>query len=248
MRDHDAAGAPRERGDDASEIGIAGPTLRGGHWIWEGAGGEARVLFSGVGPEGTREEVLRRSAGRELPVAWARQIHSATVLPAMPGVCGEGDALMTNERGLALAVTVADCVPVLLAGPEGIAAAHAGWRGLAGGVLGATVRAAAPRPERWTAWIGPAIGACCYEVGYDVAEQVAAASAPEVVTPGPAGRPHLDVPGAARRQLEMAGIGEVRCLLRCTRCDAERLWSYRRQGKAAGRNLAFIWRETGSTS
>jgi hypothetical protein len=110
-------------------------------------------------------------------------------------------------------------------------------------VLGATVRAAAPRPERWTAWIGPAIGACCYEVGYEVAEEVAAASAPEVVTFGPAGRPHLDLPGAARRQLEMAGVDDVRCLVRCTRCDAERLWSYRRQGKAAGRNYGFIWRE-----
>jgi hypothetical protein len=225
---------------------ITGPERRGGHWVWEvpeAVAGGARMLFAGVGPEGTREEVLRRVAGRDLPLAWPRQVHSATVLQAAPGRCGEGDALISGERGLALSVASADCVPVLLAGPEGIAAAHAGWRGLATGLLAAVVRAAAPAPERWTAWIGPAIGACCYEVGYEVAERVASASAPEVVTPGPEGKPHLDIPGAARRQLEAAGVGTVRWVPRCTRCDADRLWSYRRQGKTAGRNLAFIWTE-----
>jgi copper oxidase (laccase) domain-containing protein len=64
-----------------------------------------------------------------------------------------------------------------------------------------------------------------------------------VVLPGPAGKPHLDLQEAVRRQLATAGVGEVVCVPRCTRCDPERLWSYRREGARAGRNLAFIWRE-----
>jgi polyphenol oxidase len=224
--------------------GVAGPLQRGGHWLWEARGAGARAVFAGAGPAAGREEVLARVAGRALPLAWARQVHSATVLPAAAGACGEGDALVSGEPGLALAVATADCVPVLLAGPEGVAAVHAGWRGLAAGVLPAAVRAATPAPERWTAWIGPAIGACCYEVGDEVAEQVAAASAPEIVTRGPAGRPHLDLPGAARRQLAAAGVGTIHLLSHCTRCDTERLASFRRDGQAAGRNYAFVWRET----
>jgi polyphenol oxidase len=137
-------------------------------------------------------------------------------------------------------------VPVLIAGPRGVAAVHAGWRGLAGGVIPSTLEAAAESlggtPQDWTAWVGPAIGACCYEVGYDVAAAIAAASDADTVTPGPAGRPHLDLPAAARMQLLAAGLQTVYAPPRCTRCDEEHLWSYRREGKAAGRNLAFIWR------
>ena len=172
----------------------------------------------------------------------ARQIHSATVLPARPGACGDGDALWTDRAGLALSVITADCVPIVLAGPGGIAAVHAGWRGLVNGVIPATLRELPGPLAEWTAWIGPAIGACCYEVGEDVAEQVVSASAPEVAIPGPAGKPHLDLPGAARRQLEKAGVGQVVVLPRCTRCDEEKLWSYRREGQAAGRDIGFIWR------
>jgi purine-nucleoside/S-methyl-5'-thioadenosine phosphorylase / adenosine deaminase len=221
---------------------IAGPFQAGGYWVWRDRRGAVEVRFVGRGPAGEREEVLSRIEPGAPPVAWARQVHSARALPARRGECGEGDALFTREAGLALAIATADCVPVLLAGPEGLAAAHAGWRGLADGVLAAAMAALGGRPAEWTAWIGPAIGACCYEVGYEVAARVAAASAPEIVTPGPAGRPHLDLPGAAWRQLAAAGVGEVFCLPRCTRCDSERLASYRREGKGAGRNLAFIWK------
>jgi YfiH family protein len=201
------------------------------------------VVFAGRGPAHEREEVLRRVApDAPADLAAARQIHSATVLPAHPGACGDGDALWTDRAGLALSVITADCVPIVLARPGGIAAVHAGWRGLVNGVIPATLRELPGPLSAWTAWIGPAIGACCYEVGEDVAEQVVAVSDPEVAVPGPSGRPHLDVPGVARRQLEAAGVGEVLWLVRCTRCDAEKLESYRRNGKGAGRNIAFIWR------
>lgn len=200
------------------------------------------MAFVGRGPAGEREEVLQRIEPGAPPVAWARQIHSATALPARRGACGEGDALFTSESGLALSVVTADCVPVLLAGPGGLAAVHAGWRGIAGGVIGAALERLEGPLAEWTAWVGPSIGVCCYEVGEEVADSVVRASGPEVVGGDPAGRPHLDLPGAARRQLAAAGVGEVVVLVRCTRCDEAALWSYRREGKAAGRNLAFMWR------
>jgi polyphenol oxidase len=222
---------------------ITGPELTGGHWTWRDRRGPVEVVFTGRGPDGEREEVLRRVApDAPVDLAAAKQIHSATVLPARAGACGEGDALWTDRSGLALSVITADCVPVVLAGPGGIAAIHAGWRGLVNGVIPATLRTLPGPLSSWTAWIGPAIGACCYEVSEEVAAQVVAVSDPAVAVPGPQGKPHLDLPGVARRQLEGAGVGEVLWLVRCTRCDEEKLFSYRREGKGAGRNIAFIWR------
>lgn len=223
---------------------ITGPDLAGGHWTWRARRGPVEVVFAGRGPAHERDEVLRRVA-EDAPadLAAARQIHSATVLPARAGHCGEGDALWTDRDGLVLSVITADCVPVVLAGPGGLAAVHAGWRGLVNGVIPATLRELPGPLSEWTAWIGPAIGSCCYEVGEDVAAQViAAAGDPSVAVPGPSGKPHLDLQCVARRQLEAAGIGEVIALERCTRCDEEKLSSYRRNGKRAGRNIAFIWR------
>jgi YfiH family protein len=212
----------------------------------------AAVAFAGRGQAGSREEVFARLTGEERQVAWARQIHSARVLRARPGDCGEGDALVSRgadggdrSAGVALSIVTADCVPVLLAGPSAIAAAHAGWRGIAAGVVGAAVAAMAEDPASLLAWIGPAIGPCCYETGPDVAAQVAAASHPAVVTAGPNGRPHLDLRLAVRRQLQAAGVSRIETLMLCTRCEAGILHSYRREGKAAGRNHAFIWRPHG---
>jgi purine-nucleoside/S-methyl-5'-thioadenosine phosphorylase / adenosine deaminase len=215
-----------------------------GTWVWRESRGDVAVLFTGRGPGGTREEVLRRVEPGAPPVAWARQVHSARVLAAgSPGEQGEGDALVTSRSGLALCAVTADCVPVLLAGPGGLAAVHAGWRGIAGGVVAAALARLAAPLSAWTAWIGPAIGACCYEVGDDVAAQVAAASSPAVILLGPAGRPHLDLHAAVRLQLSEAGVTKTFSLPLCTRCEEEWLWSYRREGKKAGRNLAVIWRE-----
>jgi YfiH family protein len=224
---------------------LHGPVLEGGYWVWKASLGDVEVRLTGRGPSNGREEredVLRVIAPEAPPLAWAKQIHSAVALPARPGGCGEGDALVTDEPGLTLSVITADCVPVLVAGPEGLAAVHAGWRGIVGGVIPAALEKMKGSPGDWTAWVGPSIGACCYEVGEDVAEQVVAASDAEVAVPGPAGRPHLDLPGAARLQLEKAGVDQVIVLPRCTRCDEEKLWSYRREGKAAGRDIGFIWR------
>jgi YfiH family protein len=200
---------------------LSGPVLEAETWVWKARRGEVEVRFTGRGAAHDREEALRAIAPEAPLLAWAKQVHSAVALPARPGACGEGDALFTEDAGLALSVVTADCVPILLAGPERLAAIHAGWRGIAAGVIPATLDRLNGRLGEWTAWIGPAIGACCYEVGEDVAEQVVAATGSEVAVRGPAGRPHLDLAGAARLQLAAAGVGEVIVLPRCTRCDEE---------------------------
>jgi hypothetical protein len=204
----------------------------------------------GGGKETGEREAVLREVGSDLPVAWAKQVHSARVLAAREGRCEEGDALVGGE-GLALSVASADCVPVLIAAGSHVAAVHAGWRGIAAGVVPAVVarlvaeaEAAgdAADPAAWSAWIGPAIGPCCYEVGPEVADRVATASSGEAIVPRPGARPHLDLPIAVLAQLVRAGVGTVRPTIWCTRCEPDRLHSFRRDGPAAGRNLAFIWR------
>jgi YfiH family protein len=185
----------------------------------------------------------------EPPTRLARlhQIHSAEVVVARDGACGRADALVSSEAGLALSVVTADCVPLLMHARGAIAAVHAGWRGIAAGVVGRAVEAleerrAVPGTASAFAWIGPAIGACCYEVGHEVAARVAAASDASVIHTGPNERPHLDLAAAVAAQLRRVGIDEIRIIDACTRCHPEWLWSYRRHGSRAGRNHAFIWR------
>ena len=219
-----------------------------GYPVWSASGDGVEVRFVGRGPEprAPAEQLLASVAPAAPPdLAWARQVHSARSLSVeRPGLGGEGDAMTTRREGLALAVFTADCLPVLLATSDSIAAVHAGWRGLVGGVLGVAVRGLddshAPR-----AWIGPAIGACCYEVGDEVAIAVADASAPSVLRRGRREKPHLDLAAAARHQLVAAGVAaaDITTIDLCTRCQLDRLWSYRRDRDAAGRNVAFIWRQ-----
>ncbi len=206
--------------------------------VWRGALGAARFLFLGRGapPRGAEwpPGLLPPGVAR----GWLTQVHSARALDGAPGPCGEGDALVVRRAALAATVAVADCVPVLLAGSAGVAAVHAGWRGLAAGVIAAAVERLGAVEA---AWVGPAIGPCCYEVSAEVAAAVVAASAPEIRRAGRGERPHLDLAAAARVQLERAGVGGVTLLRHCTRCRSEWLESHRRDGERAGRNLALIW-------
>ena len=220
-----------------------------GRWVWSDAKNGVDVRFFGRGPHvaGRREE-LTALAPDGLGCAWAKQVHSAKVLIATePGRAGEGDALLTRTTGLALSVVTADCVPILISAGDSIAAVHAGWRGIVAGVVAATARRfielGAPDPATWTAWLGPAIGGCCYEVGSEVADRVAAASTPDAVLAWPGTtKPHLDLARAVLAQLTDSGVTDLHPLVSCTRCDKERLWSYRRDGTAAGRNVGMIWR------
>ena len=219
------------------------PRRQDGFWSWRTSHEDVEIYFGGKGPRLDPEAVLRRVLPAGIELAGLNQIHSAIVLDARPGELDgrPGDSLVTERSGLALVVVTADCVPVLIAAGSKIAAVHAGWRGLAQSILPATIeRLSATGPM--TAWLGPAIGPCCYEVGTEVAEKVCAESAPEVVRDGPRNRPHLDLIRAVRTQLERQGVRDVRALDVCTRCDEKRLYSYRREGPGTGRNVAAIWR------
>ncbi len=228
----------------------------GGYPLWSDRADDVEVRFVGRGEERTREATLAAVEPAAPPVAALRQVHSPRVVEVDAGGShGEGDALVTAQRDLALSVITADCVPVLLASRARVAAVHAGWRGFVAGVVPAALArlrgsderggghdVSDERDARVVAWIGPAIGGCCYEVGEEVAAPVVAASAPGVVTPGPRGRPHLDLARAVELQLRHAGVDDVRRFGPCTRCSSDLLWSYRREGKRAGRNIAYIWR------
>lgn len=209
------------------------------HHRWE----DVEVCFVGriVGETGAAEDGLPWMSSLlppEIELATARQVHSADVLEARAGCAGEGDALVSAERHLALTVVTADCVPLLMASPQRLAAVHAGWRGLEAGVIAAAVQRFEDAPR--VAWVGPAIGPCCYEVGSDVAERIVAVSHPSVVVRG-GERPHLSLLDAAIHQLHGLGVEVLHRASECTRCGSG-LWSYRRDGAAAGRNVAAIWR------
>ncbi|MCH9648578.1 MAG: polyphenol oxidase family protein [Deltaproteobacteria bacterium] len=218
------------------------PVQRAGFWVWEEKVGDLEIRFTGKGPAGSAEATLE--ALEEVPpkVAFAKQVHSARVLVGHPGLCGEGDAVVTESSALAASVLTADCVPVLVASDRAVAAVHAGWRGLVADVIGAAIDQLPGSEDRLQAWIGPSIGVCCYEVGEEVANLVTASSQAEFAQPGPRGRPHLNLVAAAAFQLKESGVRRIGKVSACTRCDAETLWSYRRDGAGAGRNRAFIWR------
>jgi YfiH family protein len=160
----------------------------------------------------------------------------------------EGDALCTRERGLAVGVRAADCLPLLLADPEtrAVAAVHAGWRGTVANVVPAAVQAlieltSAPA-HRLLAAVFPHIRACCFEVGDEVALQLTASSDAAQVVRRDQLRPHVDLAAVVRAQLLALGISAT-CIddvAGCTRCEPERFFSFRRDGQASGRHLGVI--------
>lgn len=212
---------------------------------WRDRSAAAEVCFLGRSADSGRSTTVAAAwVGEGRARATMRQVHGATVLAGRPGECGEGDALVTTVPGLALEVVTADCVPILVASGDRVAAIHAGWRGLVGGVIAAAMESFGD-PGRATAWIGPAIGACCYEVGEEVADAVVAVASADVLAPGKRGRPHLDLGLAAEIALDRCGVGEIRRLGFCTACHPQALESYRRDGRAAGRNRSLIWLRAG---
>ncbi len=185
-------------------------------------------------------------------VAIVTQVHDATVLPVSEPsgplhTLGEADAMWTARAGVLLAVRVADCVPVLLAAPGGVAVAHAGWRGAAAGVVAATVEAlcagVGADPDQVAAAVGPHISGANYEVGPEVVDGLSSSGIDKAVfvRPGTRGRPHVDLGAAVGAQLEAAGVLRVRHVAACTYGES-RFHSYRRDGPASGRLAGVIAR------
>jgi YfiH family protein len=162
------------------------------------------------------------------------------------------DALVcaANPQGGALAIGIrtADCVPILLADPEtrAVAAVHGGWRGLVAGVLSESVRGlcevSGAAAERLIAVIFPHIGGCCFEVGEEVALQLQAAGPAVVLREASRPKPHVVLERVAHAQLLAAGVSAARIehVPGCTSCDADRFFSYRRDGQASGRHMTVI--------
>ncbi len=189
----------------------------------------------------------RASVDRPRRLILGKQVHETAVAVHLegfpdPDVVGV-DGHVTNRTDVALGVLTADCVPVLLLAPWGVGAVHAGWRGLAGGVVAAAaddlllLPGAAEDLASVVALVGPCAGPCCYEVG----DEVHAA-----FTGWPRGRASartIDLPQMTHAALNAAGVGEVVLADRCTICDP-RYFSHRASGGTTGRQAGIVWRAT----
>ncbi|HSQ73863.1 MAG TPA: peptidoglycan editing factor PgeF [Rubrivivax sp.] len=212
----------------------------------------------GDDPAAVAENRARFTAALGARPVWLRQVHGEQVVRLRPDAVASplppADAAWTSDPGLACAVLVADCLPVLLALRDGsaVAAAHAGWRGLAAGVLEATVQALCAGTGAGAgdivAWLGPCIGPRQFEVGADVLQAFSGPGNPAAAAcfnfrPRLDGSPRwlADLPRLARERLAAAGVSAVSEAGRCTVEDASRYFSFRRDG-VTGRHGAAIWR------
>jgi len=202
-----------------------------------------------VGDDARHVAANRARLRERLPAepGWLRQVHSARVAELGRDAEREADASFTRQAGAACAVLTADCLPVLFCDRAGsvVAAAHAGWRGLAGGVLEAAVAAMQVPPDQVLAWMGAAIGPQAFEVGDDVREafvaQHAEAAAAFVPLPVP-GKWLADIYRLARIRLNHIGVQAIYGGGRCTFSEADAFFSYRRDA-VTGRMAALIWLE-----
>lgn len=168
-------------------------------------------------------KILDLGSGRE-------QLYGAFLAPATPELEADGLFLPADSgpsRPAYPAVVTADCLPVVVAGPEGLSVLHLGWRGLATGMLERSVEITAGR----AAVIGPAIGPCCYTVGPEVHQALGEG---EGVGDGP-----IDLPSIASERLRRSGVGDVISAGLCTSCQEELLFSHRRDGESAGRQITI---------
>jgi YfiH family protein len=204
----------------------------------------------GDNPEAVAENRRRLRTAVRLPAepVWLSQQHGTNVLDldGAHDAAARADASCTRRLGRVCAILTADCLPVLLASDSGagVAAAHAGWRGLAAGVIEATVRALALPPQSLLAWLGPGIGPAHFEIGPEVREELLRADpeAEGVFERNVRGRYLADLAALARRRLERLGIGRIYGGDACTYAAPEDYFSYRRDGRT-GRQATLIWLE-----
>lgn len=214
----------------------------------------------GDAPENVEENYRRFFAALDMDSAYpvlSRQVHRDDVRLCTAADAGKGlirdrdydaDALITAEKGLPLVVFSADCGIILLHDPvrRAVGAAHAGWRGAAGGIVYKTVRRMqelfGTDPGDLRAAIGAAIGPCCFETDADVPQALEAAlgaeAEPYITRRGP--KWHVDLKGVNARWLEKAGVRQIDVSPDCTACHPELYWSHRRMGQARGAQIAMI--------
>ncbi len=227
------------------------------------AGGVSRPPFDalnlaahvGDDPAAVAENRRRLRVALALPAEplWLSQVHGSTVVdadrPAGEAAIAappQGDAAVTRLAGRVLVVLVADCLPVLFARRDGgaVAVAHAGWRGLAAGVLEATVQALACPGGALHAWLGPAIGPDHFEVGEEVRAALCEGEprAAQAFVPNARGRWQCDLAQLIRQRLASLGVHSVHGVPSCTYQQSQAFYSYRRDGRT-GRVAALIWLE-----
>jgi YfiH family protein len=239
--------------DAPGNIGAISTTRRGGlsHAPYDdGQGGGGLNLGVHVGDDLNRVHANRALLRAMVPAepAWLAQVHGVTVLDAADVAdAPQADASMTTQQGVVCAIQTADCLPVLFcdAGGQVVGAAHAGWRGLAGGVLEGTVaRMRAAGAGDILAWLGPAIGPRCFEVGQEVFDifvgrdaQMRTAFVPIEGVPG---KYLADIYRLAQLALANVGVERVSGGGLCTVTDHSRFYSYRRDG-VTGRMASLIW-------
>lgn len=214
----------------------------------------------GDSPEAVAENRRLVQEALRLPVEpqWLEQVHGThvvalgsamasdgnTMVAMAGGAVPKGDASVAREPRRVCAIRVADCMPVLFAARDGgaVGAAHAGWRGLAGGVLEATVQRMGVPASQLIAWMGPAIGQANFEVGEDVRLAFTGADpgAALAFVPNARGRWQCDLYALARRRMSAMGVSAVYGGGWCTFADPERFFSYRRNSQC-GRMAALIW-------
>jgi purine-nucleoside/S-methyl-5'-thioadenosine phosphorylase / adenosine deaminase len=190
-------------------------------------------LAEALGLSSERVAIGRQVHGIELARHDGPQAPSPFAFPGAP--IPEVDGHVSSAPGLGQLVFVADCLPVALSGPGGVAMLHCGWRGLAGGIVARGAEAVAATD----AAIGPGIGPCCYEVGAEVLAEF------EPLGEGVASGPMLDLAAVARRLLERAGVGRIETAGLCTACEEQLFFSHRRDAGRTGRQAGLAWVEGG---
>lgn len=176
---------------------------------------------------------------------WLNQIHSNRCIVANHDTDLNADAIITRDRNCVLAIMTADCLPILLTNKSAtiIGAVHAGWKGLAAGILENTLLKMQCHPDELVAWVGPAIGPCHFEVGMDVFTVFVNKDSQNKTffTPhSTQGKFYANLPGLAQKILHGFGVKEVYCSNICTYQHSESLFSYRRDG-VTGRMASLIW-------
>jgi YfiH family protein len=195
---------------------------------------------------GENRDLVRRAISVP-PWAQPRQVHGADVVVITPERSGAGfagppvaeaDALVTTSSRVSVAVLTADCLPIVLAAPGRLAVVHAGWRGLAAGVLAAALQAFPQGATR--AAIGPAVGPCHYRVGEEVVEALGAVGPDGPVVDRRSNGPFVDLAATAEAALRGAGVAHIDRAGECTACEEERFFSHRRDGSTGRQGLVAM--------